>query len=226
MSCVCKTCPPMGLSFCKIQLYKITFCIIRNAVYLKCGSRCVVGVCTNATAPSVSSINRILRNRAAERAAAEFARAAGYGLYHPAHAAHPYASFPWPPPGLWPVQGPPSSGGQQALRPPGSPSDMMPRLIGELPPIWPLHQYNLQYVTVTNGKYMRDTGVVSKVTARGADRVRHYLQSFLYAIQMNQFVFPICHWQHFASQISWQCTNGSVYILYTNRILCLCSFLR
>ncbi|KAB0802377.1 hypothetical protein PPYR_04563 [Photinus pyralis] len=53
------------------------------------------GVCTNATAPSVSSINRILRNRAAERAAAEFARAAGYGLYHP----HPYAAaaaaFPW-----------------------------------------------------------------------------------------------------------------------------------
>jgi paired box protein 6 len=48
------------------------------------------GVCTNSTAPSVSSINRILRNRAAERAAAEFARAAGYaGLYHP------YA-FPWP----------------------------------------------------------------------------------------------------------------------------------
>lgn len=53
-----------------------------------------VGVCTNATAPSVSSINRILRNRAAERAAAEFARAAGYGLYHP----HPYAAaFPWHP---------------------------------------------------------------------------------------------------------------------------------
>ncbi|KAK6631213.1 hypothetical protein RUM43_014310 [Polyplax serrata] len=51
-------------------------------------------VCTNATAPSVSSINRILRNRAAERAAAEFARAAGYGLYHP----HPYATaFPWHP---------------------------------------------------------------------------------------------------------------------------------
>uniref|UniRef100_A0A0K2TDZ7 Putative LOC100907929 [Metaseiulus occidentalis] n=1 Tax=Lepeophtheirus salmonis TaxID=72036 RepID=A0A0K2TDZ7_LEPSM len=37
------------------------------------------GVCTNSTAPSVSSINRILRNRAAERAAAEFARAAGFG---------------------------------------------------------------------------------------------------------------------------------------------------
>lgn len=31
-------------------------------------------MCTNSTAPSVSSINRILRNRAAERAAAEFAR--------------------------------------------------------------------------------------------------------------------------------------------------------
>ncbi|KAF7265652.1 paired box protein Pax-6-like isoform X1 [Rhynchophorus ferrugineus] len=58
------------------------------------------GVCTNATAPSVSSINRILRNRAAERAAAEFARAAGYGLYPP----HPYAAaaaFPWHSP-LWP----------------------------------------------------------------------------------------------------------------------------
>lgn len=92
---------------------------------------CATGVCTNATAPSVSSINRILRNRAAERAAAEFARAAGYGLY-PAHPAHPYASFPWPPPGLWPVQGPhtppPHS---QALRGSGSPADMMPRLIGQ-----------------------------------------------------------------------------------------------
>ncbi len=32
--------------------------------------------CTNNAAPSVSSINRILRNRAAERAAAEFARTA------------------------------------------------------------------------------------------------------------------------------------------------------
>ena len=48
-------------------------------------------VCTNSTAPSVSSINRILRNRAAERAAAEFARAAGYaGMYSP------YASIPSP----------------------------------------------------------------------------------------------------------------------------------
>lgn len=45
-------------------------------------------MCSNATAPSVSSINRILRNRAAERAAAEFARAAGYGLY--AAGPHPY----------------------------------------------------------------------------------------------------------------------------------------
>ncbi|XP_050738857.1 paired box protein Pax-2-like [Eriocheir sinensis] len=44
-------------------------------------------VCTNSTAPSVSSINRILRNRAAERAAADFARAAGYGLYNPYAAA-------------------------------------------------------------------------------------------------------------------------------------------
>ncbi|VVC92063.1 unnamed protein product [Leptidea sinapis] len=58
------------------------------------------GVCTNATAPSVSSINRILRNRAAERAAAEFARAAGYGLYAPPP---PYGSFPWGSgAGVWP----------------------------------------------------------------------------------------------------------------------------
>ena len=42
-----------------------------------------LGVCTNSTAPSVSSINRILRNRAAERAAAEFARVGGYaGIYY------------------------------------------------------------------------------------------------------------------------------------------------
>ena len=40
------------------------------------------GVCTNTTAPSVSSINRILRNRAAERAAAEFARAGYAGMYY------------------------------------------------------------------------------------------------------------------------------------------------
>ena len=57
-------------------------------------------MCTIATARSVSSINRIFLNGAAERAAAEFARAAGYGLYHP----HPYAAaaaFPWHSP-LWP----------------------------------------------------------------------------------------------------------------------------
>ncbi|XP_061401777.1 paired box protein Pax-6-like [Musca vetustissima] len=51
------------------------------------------GVCTNATAPSVSSINRILRNRAAERVANEFARTAAYGLYPP----HPYGGFSWHP---------------------------------------------------------------------------------------------------------------------------------
>ncbi|KAF2366678.1 Paired domain [Trinorchestia longiramus] len=51
-------------------------------------------VCTNSTAPSVSSINRILRNRAAERAAADFARAAGYGLYN-SYAAAAAAAFPW-----------------------------------------------------------------------------------------------------------------------------------
>ncbi|XP_044254122.1 paired box protein Pax-6-like isoform X3 [Tribolium madens] len=77
----------------------------------------LLGVCTNATAPSVSSINRILRNRAAERAAAEFARAAGYGLYHP----HPYAAaaaaFPWHSP-LWPNS-------PLGLQPPGAGASMM-----------------------------------------------------------------------------------------------------
>jgi len=56
------------------------------------------GVCTNNTAPSVSSINRILRNRAAERAAADFTRAAqsGYPMYSP-------YSMPWPAaPTMWP----------------------------------------------------------------------------------------------------------------------------
>ena len=46
------------------------------------------GVCTNSTAPSVSSINRILRNRAAERAAAEFARAGYAGMYYQGSAGH------------------------------------------------------------------------------------------------------------------------------------------
>lgn len=51
----------------------------------------------------MSSINRILRNRAAERAAAEFARAAGYGLYA---APPPYGGFPWGGGGgVWPPGG-------------------------------------------------------------------------------------------------------------------------
>ncbi|XP_017043411.1 probable serine/threonine-protein kinase DDB_G0278845 isoform X1 [Drosophila ficusphila] len=79
------------------------------------------GVCTNATAPSVSSINRILRNRAAERAAAEFARAASYGYaIHPTHP-HPYTSFPtWP--AHHPLWGavPIPAGGSGSLQPSGS----------------------------------------------------------------------------------------------------------
>ncbi|KAI5699617.1 hypothetical protein M8J76_015074 [Diaphorina citri] len=87
-------------------------------------------VCTNATAPSVSSINRILRNRAAERAAAEFARAAGYGIYH---TAHPYASFHWPNPGIWNPNNPPVVSNQGPGTTPssgaaGSPRGLMPRL--------------------------------------------------------------------------------------------------
>lgn len=41
----------------------------------------------------MSSINRILRNRAAERVANEFARTAAYSLYPP----HPYTGFAWHP---------------------------------------------------------------------------------------------------------------------------------
>ncbi|XP_071563700.1 eyegone [Temnothorax nylanderi] len=68
------------------------------------------GVCSNATAPSVSSINRILRNRAAERAAAEFARAAGYGLYaaagpHPYFNSHQHPTTSHHLPPGWPAPG-------------------------------------------------------------------------------------------------------------------------
>lgn len=58
----------------------------------------------------MSSINRILRNRAAERVASEFARTAAYGLYPPPP--HPYGSFTWHPgnvPGGSPVPPPPSA---------------------------------------------------------------------------------------------------------------------
>ena len=50
------------------------------------------GVCSNGTAPSVSSINRILRNRAAERAASEYA--------HHATAFPFFPPFGFPPPAL------------------------------------------------------------------------------------------------------------------------------
>lgn len=65
----------------------------------------------------MSSINRILRNRAAERAAAEFARAAGYGLYA---APPPYGAFPWGgSSGVWPPGALPLPPGV-APPPPGS----------------------------------------------------------------------------------------------------------
>jgi len=62
------------------------------------------GVCNQNTAPSVSSINRILRNRAAERAAADFARVShsGYPFYPPyampwhSSAPHMWQGQPYP----------------------------------------------------------------------------------------------------------------------------------
>lgn len=60
----------------------------------------------------MSSINRILRNRAAERVATEFARTAAYGLYPPPP--HPYGSFTWHPAGNVP--------GGQGVPPPPPPS--------------------------------------------------------------------------------------------------------
>ncbi|XP_014483439.1 PREDICTED: homeobox protein abdominal-A-like [Dinoponera quadriceps] len=79
------------------------------------------GVCSNATAPSVSSINRILRNRAAERAAAEFARAAGYGLYaaagpHPYFNSHQHPTTSHHLPAGWP--GAPGAAGHPWMLPP------------------------------------------------------------------------------------------------------------
>ncbi|CAG0903009.1 unnamed protein product [Darwinula stevensoni] len=75
-------------------------------------------VCTHNTAPSVSSINRILRNRAAERAAAEFARSAhaGFSLLPPGLGGR----LPWPPPlhFLWPPAGPPGHPPPHAHIPP------------------------------------------------------------------------------------------------------------
>lgn len=89
-------------------------------------------MCTNGTAPSVSSINRILRNRAAERAAAEFARAAGYGLYSAVSAAAagaggvpgPPYPFPWATPLHHHHWGPSSAG----LTPPSVSHSLPPAL--------------------------------------------------------------------------------------------------
>jgi hypothetical protein len=63
-------------------------------------------VCNNSTAPSVSSINRILRNRAAERAASDYAQAATAFPFFP--------PFGFPPPALQLWSGwANNSGGQQ-----------------------------------------------------------------------------------------------------------------
>lgn len=78
----------------------------------------------------MSSINRILRNRAAERAAAEFARAAGYGLYSAVSAAGsgvsaPSYPFPWGAP-LHPHW--PPGAGAPGLTPPGVAGHLAPTL--------------------------------------------------------------------------------------------------
>ena len=72
------------------------------------------GVCNNNTAPSVSSINRILRNRAAERAAADFARVSNTGF--------PYLGSPYPP--SWASALPYLQGGQPGY-PPGMPAGLL-----------------------------------------------------------------------------------------------------
>lgn len=59
------------------------------------------GVCTQSNVPSVSSINRILRNRAAERAATEYAKMASqvlHPIYRPWFAAPVTSALPYPPP--------------------------------------------------------------------------------------------------------------------------------
>ncbi|KAK0176936.1 hypothetical protein PV328_001034 [Microctonus aethiopoides] len=82
--------------------------------------RLISEVCSNTTAPSVSSINRILRNRAAERAAAEFARAAGYGLYAAGpnayfNSGHQHSAAPHHLSGAWPS---PAAPGHPWMLPP------------------------------------------------------------------------------------------------------------
>lgn len=80
---------PLQPSLCRMQVLRP---LRRFNILCDLGT----GVCTNATAPSVSSINRILRNRAAERAAAEFAR--NYQLAAAATAASVHYPMPPPPP--------------------------------------------------------------------------------------------------------------------------------
>ncbi|PVD21998.1 hypothetical protein C0Q70_17801 [Pomacea canaliculata] len=68
------------------------------------------GVCSQSNVPSVSSINRILRNRAAERAASEYAKMASQVLhpfYRPWLAALPVTAPPLPFPGTPFLKSPP-----------------------------------------------------------------------------------------------------------------------
>jgi hypothetical protein len=67
-------------------------------------------VCNNSTAPSVSSINRILRNRAAERAASDYAQAATAFPFFP-----PFGFPPPPALQLWSGWANNSGGGQRHL---------------------------------------------------------------------------------------------------------------
>lgn len=57
-----------------------------------------LGVCSPGAAPSVSSINRILRNRASQRALAEFTRnyqlAAASVAHYPMTPPHPVPPYP------------------------------------------------------------------------------------------------------------------------------------
>jgi paired box protein 6 len=95
-----------------------------------------IGVCTNSTAPSVSSINRILRNRAAERAAAEFARAAGYA----GHYLSPYHSIPGAPgQGAYPSYNPTMLAQLASLSSPNCPNPRPP-----LPPRSPHDDLSLR----------------------------------------------------------------------------------
>ena len=85
----------------------------------------IIGVCTNTTAPSVSSINRILRNRAAERASLEYSRGnINFGQFYPPTPAHWPLPTPTGTPPILPQVNPAATASREASLSPKTQSDI------------------------------------------------------------------------------------------------------